>query len=131
MGAVFFAGAFCASSAMAHEVVKGGGWGGKPWQGLVWQGPTYGHKVDETNYSGPKANPIVVKNIGYGYDSHGYGDDSYGYGYKDLYGYGGGYNYGYDDSYGYGYYAELPRHGGVRYLRYSKPTGFLYSPGRY
>merc|ERR1719348_1915005 len=93
--AVFFAVAICASSAMAHEVVKGAGWGGKPWQGLVWQGPTYGHKVDETNYSGPKANPIVVKNIGYGYDSHGYG-------YKDLYGYGGGYTYGYDDSYGYG-----------------------------
>ena len=104
--------------------MKGGGWGGKPWQGLVWEGPTYGHKVDEINYSGPKANPIVVKNISYGYDSHGYGEDSYGYGYKDLYGH-GGYTYGYDDSYGYGsdygyghkmygydYYAELPGHGG-------------------
>merc|ERR1712083_120556 len=59
-----------------------------------------------------------------------YGHKGYTYGYDDSYGYGSDYGYG-NKMYGYDYYAELPGHRGVRYLRYSKPTGFLYSPGRY
>jgi len=109
-----------------------------------------GHNY-EVNYSGPKANPIVVKKAPstYGHDNiHRNGKAAIGYGNvhgygaladKNVYGHDGifsGYGYapvnnGHKGYGAYGYAWELPSAGGMGHIGESKPTEFLYTSGRY